>query len=55
VQVVDEDRSLVKVAKARELSGQTDMLFIRNSLTGQVECRTNKKAISLNDSLHAHN
>jgi 2,3,4,5-tetrahydropyridine-2-carboxylate N-succinyltransferase len=55
VQVLDEDKNLVKVAKARDLSGQADMLFIRNSLTGQVECRTNKKAISLNDSLHAHN
>ena len=55
VQVVDEDRNLVRVVKARELSGQTDMLFIRNSQTGKVECRTNKQAISLNDSLHAHN
>jgi 2,3,4,5-tetrahydropyridine-2,6-dicarboxylate N-succinyltransferase len=55
VQLVDEDRNFVKLAKARELSGQTDMLFIRNSQSGQVECRTNKQAISLNDSLHAHN
>jgi 2,3,4,5-tetrahydropyridine-2-carboxylate N-succinyltransferase len=55
VQLVDEDRNFVKLAKARELSGQADMLFIRNSQSGQVECRTNKKAISLNDSLHAHN
>lgn len=55
VQIVDEDRQFVKLAKARDLSGQEDMLFIRNSQTGKVECRTNKKAISLNDSLHAHN
>ena len=55
VQLVDEDRNFVKLAKARELSGQADMLFIRNSQSGQVECRTNKQAISLNDSLHAHN
>lgn len=55
IHVLDEDRNFVKKAKARELSGQADMLFIRNSLSGQVECRINKKAISLNDSLHAHN
>ncbi len=55
VQLLDENREFVKKAKARELSGQSDMLFIRNSQTGQVECRTNKKAISLNDSLHQHN
>lgn len=55
VQVVDENKAFVKLAKARELSGHEDMLFIRNSQTGQVECRTNKKAISLNDALHAHN
>jgi 2,3,4,5-tetrahydropyridine-2-carboxylate N-succinyltransferase len=31
------------------------MLFRRNSLTGAVECLTNKSAIELNDELHAHN
>ena len=55
VQVMDENRNFVKVAKARELAGQNDMLFIRNSQTGIVECRTNLKAIKLNESLHAHN
>ena len=55
VHVVDENKHLVKVVKARELAGQSDMLFIRNSETGQIECRTNQKAIQLNDALHAHN
>jgi|TARA_B100001964_G_scaffold244841_1_gene328286 2,3,4,5-tetrahydropyridine-2-carboxylate N-succinyltransferase len=55
VQVLDEDRNFVRTVKARELSGQNDMLFIRNSQNGVVECRTNKNAISLNESLHAHN
>ena len=41
--------------KGRELAGASDRLFIRNSLTGEVQCRTNKKAIALNDQLHAHN
>ncbi|HKI74828.1 MAG TPA: DapH/DapD/GlmU-related protein [Pseudomonadales bacterium] len=55
VQVLDEHRNFVKVVKARELAGQSDMLFIRNSQTGAVECRTNRKAIQLNESLHSHN
>lgn len=55
VQVLDEDRNPVKVVKARELAGQSDMLFIRNSRTGMVECRTSKKARQLNEALHAHN
>lgn len=55
VQVIDEDKNPVKVVKARELAGQSDMLFIRNSQSGTVECRTNKKAIRLNEALHSHN
>ncbi len=55
VQVHDENRNFVRVAKARELAGLDDMLFIRNSQTGVVECRTNTKSIKLNESLHAHN
>ncbi len=55
VQVLDENKNFVKVVKARELAGQSDMLFIRNSQTGTVECRTNSKAIELNEALHAHN
>ena len=55
VQVLDEHKSLVHEVKARELSGGSDMLFIRNSQTGVVECRSNARAISLNDALHAHN
>lgn len=55
VSVVDETGEQVRKAKARELAGNSDMLFIRNSQTGQVICRTNRKAIELNDTLHAHN
>ena len=55
VQVMDEDRKFVKKVKARELAGANDMLFIRNSQSGIVECRTNKRAIALNESLHANN
>jgi hypothetical protein len=31
------------------------MLFIRNGASGQIECRTNRKAIALNAQLHTHN
>ena len=55
VRVLDEDRKIVKNVKARELAGQSDMLFIRNSQSGVVECRTNKNAISLNPMLHDNN
>jgi 2,3,4,5-tetrahydropyridine-2-carboxylate N-succinyltransferase len=55
VSLVDETGDEVRKAKARELAGGSDMLFIRNSQTGQVICRTNRRAIALNDTLHAHN
>ena len=55
VALLDGDNQLVKVVKARELAGQTDLLFRRNSLNGAVECKTHKSAIELNEALHAHN
>ncbi len=55
VQVFDENKNFIRLVKARELAGQSDMLFIRHSQTGAIECRTNQKAITLNDALHDHN
>ena len=55
VALLDENNALVKVVKARELAGQADLLFRRNSQTGAVECKTHKSAIELNEALHAHN
>ncbi len=55
VTVLDERGEVVKTVKARELAGGSDMLFIRNSSNGRIECRTNRRAIELNESLHAHN
>ena len=37
VALLDEQNQLVKVVKARELAGQPDLLFRRNSETGAVE------------------
>lgn len=55
VSLLDDKGNPVKTVKARELAGQSDLLFIRNGRTGTVECRTNKSAIALNEALHAHN
>lgn len=55
VSLRDEKGELVKKVKARELAGGSDMLFIRDGQTGRIECRSNRKAIELNDQLHAHN
>jgi len=55
VEVLDEKLEQIMVAKARELSGQDDMLFIRHSRSGAVQCRTNRQAIQLNSTLHNHN
>ena len=55
VALLDEQNQLVKVLKARDLAGQPDLLFRRNSQSGAVECKTNKTAIELNEALHAHN
>ena len=55
VTVKDEHGDVVRQVKARELAGHSDLLFIRDAQTGQVVCRTNRKAIELNDTLHSHN
>jgi 2,3,4,5-tetrahydropyridine-2-carboxylate N-succinyltransferase len=55
IDVIDETGTSLRTVKGRELSGHSDMLFIRNSRNGKVECRTNRAAIQLNDELHAHN
>lgn len=55
VTLMDSDLQPVGVVKARELSGKSDLLFLRNSQTGIVECRTNKSTVELNAELHSHN
>lgn len=55
VSVLDDSGKEVKKLKARELSGQSDLLFRRNSQSGAVECLTNKSAIELNAALHINN
>jgi 2,3,4,5-tetrahydropyridine-2-carboxylate N-succinyltransferase len=55
VAVLDDARKIVETVAARDLAGRPDLLFRRNSLSGSVECLTNKTAIELNESLHANN
>ncbi len=43
------------VVKAAELAGKSDLLFRRNSLTGEIQCLSNKSAIELNEALHTNN
>ena len=45
----------VEVVKARDLAGVSDLLFRRNSVTGQIECLANKSAVELNSELHSNN
>ncbi len=55
VTLLDENGSEVRTCKARELAGHSDLLFRRNSMTGRMECKTNRAAIALNEELHANN
>jgi 2,3,4,5-tetrahydropyridine-2,6-dicarboxylate N-succinyltransferase len=55
VRLLDDQGAEVKIVKAAELAGQPGLLFWRNSLTGAVECRANRSAVELNESLHSHN
>ena len=55
VQVLDDQKNVVEVLKARDLAGKPDLLFRRDSISGAVQCVTNKTAIELNHELHANN
>ncbi|MFT7411129.1 MAG: 2,3,4,5-tetrahydropyridine-2-carboxylate N-succinyltransferase [Oleispira sp.] len=55
IQVLDDSKNVVETVKGRDLAGKADLLFRRNSISGAVECVTNKTAIQLNAELHAHN
>lgn len=55
VTMLDNSGMPVETLKARQLAGQSDLLFRRNSTSGAVECLTNRTAVELNRELHAHN
>lgn len=45
VEVLNSNRDLIETVKASSLSGQNDLLFIRNSLTGSIQCRDRKSVV----------
>lgn len=55
IEMLDNTGTIVETVKAGALANKTDLLFIRHSITGAIQCRTNKSAIALNDELHSHN
>ena len=55
VRVLDNEGQPVAQVKARDLAGQSDLLFRRNSTTGEIECLANKSAVALNAELHHNN
>lgn len=55
IQVLDDQKQVVDTVKGRDLAGKSDLLFRRDSISGAVQCVTNKTAIALNEELHANN
>lgn len=55
VRMLDKNGQEVEIVKARDLAGVSDLLFRRNSMTGQIECLANKSAVELNSELHSNN
>ncbi|RXJ72545.1 2,3,4,5-tetrahydropyridine-2,6-dicarboxylate N-succinyltransferase [Veronia nyctiphanis] len=55
VTMLDADGNEVETVKARDLAGKSDLLFRRNSVSGKIECLTNKTAVELNSELHSNN
>ncbi|PSW12581.1 2,3,4,5-tetrahydropyridine-2,6-dicarboxylate N-succinyltransferase [Photobacterium sanctipauli] len=55
VRMLDNNGQEVEMVKARDLAGVSDLLFRRNSVTGQIECLANKSAVELNSELHSNN
>ena len=52
VEILNSKNEMIETVKASTLSGKDDLLFIRNSLTGSIQCKPNKKSVVLNETLH---
>lgn len=52
VRLLDKDKKEIKQVKALDLSGQPNLLFRRNSITGSAECIMGKNTFKLNQILH---
>lgn len=54
VKMLDNEGKEQGLVKARDLAKKDDLLFRRNSTTGQIECLANKSAVELNSMLHSN-
>ena len=54
VEMVNEQGEITDILKASDLSSKSDLLFIRNSLSGSIQCRPNKNIAKLNVELHSN-
>ncbi|MEJ6078210.1 2,3,4,5-tetrahydropyridine-2,6-dicarboxylate N-succinyltransferase [Vibrio sp. 1-Bac 57] len=54
VKMLDNEGNDAGFVKARDLANKDDLLFRRNSTTGQIECLVNKSAVELNSMLHSN-
>ncbi|MEH6451608.1 MAG: 2,3,4,5-tetrahydropyridine-2,6-dicarboxylate N-succinyltransferase [Psychromonas sp.] len=54
IKMLDNEGKDAGLAKARDLANKDDLLFRRNSVTGQIECLANKSAVELNSMLHSN-
>jgi len=54
VKMLDKEGKEAGSIKARDLANKDDLLFRRNSVTGQIECLVNKSAVELNSMLHSN-
>ncbi|MBF2755459.1 MAG: 2,3,4,5-tetrahydropyridine-2,6-dicarboxylate N-succinyltransferase [Gammaproteobacteria bacterium AqS3] len=52
VEVLDDSGALLRTVKAAELAGADNLLYIRNSLTGAIQARPNRRVIDLNPEIH---
>jgi len=52
VEVIEANGETKDTVKASSLSNEDDLMFIRNSLTGAIQCKPNYKSVILNESLH---
>ena len=55
VEVLAADKSVVERVRGYQLAGRNALMFIRNSMTGTIQAMPNRRAVSLNESLHQHN
>jgi 2,3,4,5-tetrahydropyridine-2-carboxylate N-succinyltransferase len=52
INVIEKDNNKEIIVKARELSGKSNLLLMRDSLSGKVVAKNNKSKSSLNKILH---